>query len=192
MLGSAAATAIGSIKVRTFTHLQLYVIFGSVTGSSREGLGVHTGGIKDRDGDREQMAYMILCGNFHITDYWDNGYIYRPQTKFREGTVSTSVCQEFCPDVSVDCRVDASVEGGVSQHAMDRGCASPLGWPLKRVVRILLECNRQGSHQSGKSGNSGKILKTFSSQGNQGKTGVFQPKSGKKISNQGTFFSNHF
>ena len=44
----------------------------------------------------------------------------------------------------------------------------------------------QGSHQSG---NSGKILKTFSS---QGKTGVFQPKSGKKISNQGTFFSNHF
>ena len=47
----------------------------------------------------------------------------------------------------------------------------------------------QGSHRSG---NSGKILKTFSSQGNQGKTGVFQPKSGKKISNQGTFFPNHF
>ena len=47
----------------------------------------------------------------------------------------------------------------------------------------------QGSHQSG---NSGKILKTFSSQGNQGKTGIFQPKSGKKISNQGTFFPNHF
>ena len=47
----------------------------------------------------------------------------------------------------------------------------------------------QGSHRSG---NSGKILKTFSSQGNQGKTGVFQPKSGKKISNQGTFFANHF
>ena len=41
----------------------------------------------------------------------------------------------------------------------------------------------QGSHRSG------KILKTFSS---QGKTGVFQPKSGKKISNQGTFFRNHF
>ena len=46
----------------------------------------------------------------------------------------------------------------------------------------------QDSHRSGKSGNSGKILKTFSSKGNQGKTGVFQPKSGKKISNQGTFF----
>ena len=29
----------------------------------------------------------------------------------------------------------------------------------------------QGSHRSGKSG---KILKTFSSQGNQGKTGLFQ------------------
>ena len=50
----------------------------------------------------------------------------------------------------------------------------------------------QGSHRSGKSGNSGKILKTFSSQGNQGKTGGFQPKSGEKISNQGTFFPNHF
>ena len=49
--------------------------------------------------------------------------------------------------------------------------------------------NAQGSHWSG---NSGKILKTFSSQGNQGKTGVFQPKSGKKISNQGTFFSKPF
>ena len=39
----------------------------------------------------------------------------------------------------------------------------------------------QGSHRSGKSGNSGKILKTFSSQGNQEKTGGFQPKSGKKF-----------
>ena len=53
------------------------------------------------------------------------------------------------------------------------------------------DVNPQGSHRSGKSGNSGKILKTFSSQGNQGKTGVFQPKSGKTISNQGTFFPNH-
>ena len=35
----------------------------------------------------------------------------------------------------------------------------------------------------------GNFLKTFS---NQGKTGVFQPKSGENISNQGTFFSNHF
>ena len=50
----------------------------------------------------------------------------------------------------------------------------------------------QGSHRSGKSGNSGKILNTFSSQGNQGKTGGFQPKSGKKFSNQGTFFSKSF
>ena len=50
----------------------------------------------------------------------------------------------------------------------------------------------QGSHRSGKSGNSGKILNTFSSQGNQGKTGGFQLKSGKKFSNQGTFFQNHF
>ena len=37
-----------------------------------------------------------------------------------------------------------------------------------------------------------EILKTFSSQGNQGKTGGFQPKSGKKISNQGTFFKTIF
>ena len=48
---------------------------------------------------------------------------------------------------------------------------------------------KQGSHQSGKSG---KILKTFSSQGNQGKTGGFQPKSGKKFSNQGTFSQTIF
>ena len=48
----------------------------------------------------------------------------------------------------------------------------------------LCEMN-QGSHRSGKSGNSGKFLKTFSSQGNQGKTGGFQPKSGEKIWNQG-------
>ena len=51
---------------------------------------------------------------------------------------------------------------------------------------------RQGSHRSGKSGNSGKILKTFSSQGNQGKNRVFQPKSGKKISKSGNFFSKPF
>ena len=47
----------------------------------------------------------------------------------------------------------------------------------------------QGSHRSGKLK---EILKTFSSQGNQGNTGGFQPKSGEKISNQGTFFPNHF
>ena len=38
---------------------------------------------------------------------------------------------------------------------------------------------------------SGKILKTFSSQGNQRRWG-FQPKSGEKIWNQGTIFQNHF
>ena len=43
-------------------------------------------------------------------------------------------------------------------------------------------------HTSQNTGFPGKILKTFSSQGNQGKTGGFQPKSGKKISNQGIFF----
>ena len=52
-----------------------------------------------------------------------------------------------------------------------------------------MSCLKQGSHQSG---NSGKFLKTFSSQGNQGKTGSLQPKSGKKISNQGTFFKTIF
>ena len=40
---------------------------------------------------------------------------------------------------------------------------------------------KQASHRSGKTG---KILKTFS---NQGKTGGFQPKSGKEVSNQGNF-----
>ena len=60
------------------------------------------------------------------------------------------------------------------------------------VLRSLHRVHLQGSQRSGKSGNSGKILKTFSSQGNQGKTGGFQPKSGKKNSNQGTFFANHF
>ena len=57
-----------------------------------------------------------------------------------------------------------------------------------KLLRVFL-CKYQGSHRSG---NSGKILKTFSSKGNQGKTRGFQPKSGKKISNQGTFFPNHF
>ena len=52
-------------------------------------------------------------------------------------------------------------------------------WYEKRVVSVMV--SHQGSHRSGKSGNSGKILKTFSSQGNQGKTGGFQPKSGKKF-----------
>ena len=49
--------------------------------------------------------------------------------------------------------------------------------------------HRQGSHRSGKSGNSGKILKTFS---NQGKTGSFQPKSGKKCEVMELFFQNYF
>ena len=53
-------------------------------------------------------------------------------------------------------------------------------YPRKQLI--------QDSHRSGKSG---KILKTFSSQGNQGKWG-FQPKSGGKNSNQGTFIPNHF
>ena len=78
------------------------------------------------------------------------------------------------------------------------GVVSRRGWYLARAVfgsasalqSSFYHCDLwQGSHRSG---NSGKILKTFSSQGNQGKTGVFQPKSGKKISNQGTFFPNHF
>ena len=46
----------------------------------------------------------------------------------------------------------------------------------------------QGSHRSGNSGKSGKILKTFSSQENQGKTGGFQPKS-RKIIQIREFFS---
>ena len=49
----------------------------------------------------------------------------------------------------------------------------------------------QGSHRSGKSGNSGKILKTFSSQGNQGKTG-FSAKIREKNFKSGNFFPNHF
>ena len=74
-------------------------------------------------------------------------------------------------------------------------CRTCLGNSIssKRTVscshRLLRKKILQGSHRSG---NSGEILKTFSSQRNQGKTGVFQPKSGKKISNQGTFFPNHF
>ncbi len=39
----------------------------------------------------------------------------------------------------------------------------------------------QCSHQLWKSGNSGKNLNFFSSQGNQGKTGRFQAQSGKKL-----------
>ena len=46
--------------------------------------------------DREQMGCMILCGNFHLTAYWDMGYIYRPQAKLWEGNIFTPVCQSFC------------------------------------------------------------------------------------------------
>ena len=60
------------------------------------------------------------------------------------------------------------------------------------IKKLIPRYDARKTSYTGKSGNSGKILKTFSSQGNQGKTGVFQPKSGKKISNQGTFFPNHF
>ena len=49
----------------------------------------------------------------------------------------------------------------------------------------LIRENFEDFFQSGKSG---KILKTFSSQGNQGKTGGFQPKSGKKIQIRELFF----
>ena len=52
----------------------------------------------------------------------------------------------------------------------------------------------QGSHRSGKSGNSGKFLKTFSSQGNQGKTGggVFSQNQGKKFQIRELFFQTIF
>ena len=62
-------------------------------------------------------------------------------------------------------------------------------FPAQRARRR--EEARQTSHQSGKSG---KFLKTFQS----GKTGGFQPKSGKifqireNFSNQGTFFKTIF
>ena len=52
-------------------------------------------------------------------------------------------------------------------------------FPVMNTFNGLM-AKEQGSHRSGKSGNSGKILKMFSSQGNQGKTGGFQLKSGKK------------
>ena len=55
-------------------------------------------------------------------------------------------------------------------------------------LKHLCDGIKQGSHRSGKSGNSGEILKSFSSQGNQGKTGVFQPKSGKKFQIRELFF----
>ena len=47
----------------------------------------------------------------------------------------------------------------------------------------------QGSHRSG---NSGKILKTFSSQGNQGKTRVFSQNQGKKFQIRELFFQTIF
>ena len=62
-------------------------------------------------------------------------------------------------------------------------------------VRVYIEVcvwnhfHIQGSHRSG---NSGKILKTFSSQGNQGKTGFFQPNSGKKFQIRELFFQTIF
>ena len=75
------------------------------------------------------------------------GNFYRPQTMLPEGNVFTPVCQSFC-----------SQGRGVSQHARGRGAVHPLRtpWtdtprqtpprqtpprrPLKRAVRILLEC----------------------------------------------------
>ena len=52
------------------------------------------------------------------------------------------------------------------------------------MYRLVLAFNRVPTDRSGKTG---KISKTFSSQGNQGKMGCFQPKSGKIFSNQGHF-----
>ena len=52
------------------------------------------------------------------------------------------------------------------------------------VAELKFLPSLQGSHRSGKSG---KILKTFSSQGNQVKTGV-SAKIRENCSNQGNFF----
>ena len=49
----------------------------------------------------------------------------------------------------------------------------------------------QGSHRSGNSGKSRKVLKTFSSQGNLGKTG-FSAKIKEKNFKSGNFFSKLF
>ena len=75
---------------------------------------------------------------------------------------------------------------------------SPQQGPTKRT-HILQKnskkkffTNTQGSHRAGKSGNSGKILKTFSSQGNQGKRGVFSQNQGKNFEIRELLFQNHF
>ena len=64
-------------------------------------------------------------------------------------------------------------------------------YPFKKVnyTHRSASIKRQGSHQSGKSG---KILKTFSSQGNQGKMGGFQPNSGEKFYIRELFFKTIF
>ena len=56
------------------------------------------------------------------------------------------------------------------------------------LMPIMISIDRVPSHRSGKSG---KILKTFSSQGNQGKTG-FSAKIREKIFESGNFFQNYF
>ena len=77
-------------------------------------------------------------------------------------------------------------------HTAQRQTPTQIPDSLCTKLSVSVSVSVSGSQGSHRSGNSGKILKTFSSQGNQGKTGVFQPKSGKKISNQGTFFPKHF
>ena len=80
-------------------------------------------------------------------------------------------CIKSCAEVA-GCRVEhyENTKCQIVENKKGKG-------PYKMYMVEIL-ANPQGFHRSG------KFLKSFFSQGNQGNTGDFQPKSGKKISNQ--------
>ena len=71
-------------------------------------------------------------------------------------------------------------------YGWQAGSTHPTGMLSSCTCCGELEAEVQGSHLSG------KLLKTFSSQGNHGKTGGFQSKTGKKFQIRELFFQNIF
>ena len=88
-----------------------------------------------------------------VSDY--KSFRLLPSATVRQGNIFTGVCQSFCSGGGV-VYISMHWAGGVSHHALGRGCVSqhtlgggvsqdalrqtPPRRPLQRAVRILLEC----------------------------------------------------
>ena len=68
-------------------------------------------------------SFFPYLPNFYIISKQKYTFInyYRPQTKLQEGNVFTPVCHSFCS------------KGGLSQHAIYRGCTSPGRHPHRQT-----------------------------------------------------------